>query len=78
MDAKKVRECSAELYKSNELHLHFPRNRWTNNNRPVRKKFEVNTIIPEFNLVLCEKKNSRNFCPEFRNSCPSDISCTNL
>ena len=77
MDAKRVRECSAELYKSNELHLHFARNRWTNN-RPVRKKFEVNTIIPELNLVLFEKKNWRNFCPEFRNSCPYDISCNNL
>ena len=42
-------------------------------NRPVREKYKMNMIIPEFNQVSCGKKSLRTFGPKLWNSLPYHI-----
>ena len=63
MNVKRLRALCVELYKTiNKLnpdfmriYIHLFKLRFTN--RPVRKKYKMNMIIPEFNQVSYELKN---------------------
>ena len=76
MNVKRLRALCVELYKTiNKLNLDFMRDlfklRFTN--RPVREKYKMNMIIPEFNQVSYGKKSLRTFGPKLWNSLPYHI-----
>ena len=54
MNAKRLRTLCVELYKAiNNLNSNFMRNlfKLQFTSRPVREKYQMNMIIPEFNQV---------------------------
>ena len=76
MNVKRLRALCVELYKTiNKLNPEFMRDlfklRWTN--RPVREKYKMNMIIPEFNQVSYGKKSLRTFGPKLWNSLPYHV-----
>ena len=76
MNVKRLRALCVELYKTiNKLNPDFMRDlfklRFTN--RPVREKYKMNMIIPEFNQVSYGKKSLRTFGPKLWNSLPYHI-----
>ena len=73
MNVKRLRALCVELYKTiNQLNPDFMRDlfklRFTN--RPVREKYKMNMIIPEFNQVSYGKKSLSTFGPKLWNSLP--------
>ena len=42
-------------------------------NRPIREKYKMNMIIPDFNQVFYGKKSLRTFGPKHWNSLPDHI-----
>ena len=76
MNVKRLRPLCVELCKTiNKLNPDFVRDlfklRFTN--RPVREKYKMNMIIPEFNQVSYGKKSLRTFGPKLWNSLPYHI-----
>ena len=76
MNVKRLRPPFIELYKTiNKLNPGFMREpfklRFTN--RPVREKYKMNMIIPDFNQVSYGKKSLRTFAPKLWNSLPYHI-----
>ena len=67
MNVKRLRALCVELYKTiNKLNVNFMRDllklRFTS--RPVRKKYKMNVIIPEFNHVSYGKNTLRTIGPK--------------
>ena len=76
MNVKRLKALCDELYKIiNKLKSDFMRDlfklRFTN--RPVREKYKMNMIIPEFNQVFYGRKSLRTFDPKLWNSLPYHI-----
>ena len=64
MNVKRLRALCVELYKTiNKRNESFMRNKLRFTNRPVREKYKMNMIIPEFNQVSYGKKSLRTFVP---------------
>ena len=71
MNAKRLRALCVELYKTiNNLNPNFMRNlfKLQFTNRPVREKYQMNIIIPEFNQVYYGESSFRAFSPKLWNS----------
>ena len=73
---KRLRALCVELYTTiNKLNPNFMRDliklRFTT--RPVREKYKINMIIPEFNQVSCGKKSLRTLGPKLWNNLPHHV-----
>ena len=66
MNVKRLRALCVELYKTiNKLNPNFMRDlfKLQFTNMPVREKYKMNMIVPEFSQVSSGKKNLRTFGP---------------
>ena len=73
---KRLKALCVELYTTiNKLNPNFMRDyfklRFTT--RPVREKYKINMIIPEFNQVSCGKKSLRTLGPKLWNNLPHHV-----
>ena len=71
MNVIRLRALCAEFYKTiNKLNLNFMRDffKLRLTNRPVREKYKMNMIIPEFNQIEDGKKRLRTFGPKLWNN----------
>ena len=71
MNVKRLRALCVELYKTiNKLKPNFMGDPFKLglSSRPVREKYKMNMIIPEFNQVYYGKKSLKTFSPKLWNS----------